>query len=284
VTEVVAVGEAVSSYAVGDYVLSATPHATYGIVEEEWTRGKVPAGIDLKIAPLVHMALISITALRNSTAELGDNAVVIGQGLVGNLAAQFFRAQGCRVIAVDRVAGRLEIAKQCGIELTVDASQGDVARRSRHPGLPEADLGAVQAVKDLTDGAGAEIIVEATGSAPAALMGAEMAARNGEMILLGTPRGEYQADVIPLLRAVHRAAPNLTLKGAHGGSIRALPDPYVKHSLVRNSRLVFDLVRSGQLQLAPLVSEVIKPEQAPEAYRTLREQPEKLLGVVMEWG
>jgi threonine dehydrogenase-like Zn-dependent dehydrogenase len=267
-TEVIAAGEEVSSYAVGDFVLSATPHATYGIVDEEWTRGKVPAGIDLKLAPLVHMALISITALRNSTAELGDNAVVIGQGLVGGLAAQFFRAQGCRVIAVDRVAGRLEIAKKCGIELTVDASQGDP----------------VQAVKDLTDGAGAEIIVEATGSAPAALMGAQMAARNGEMILLGTPRGDYQADVIPLLRAVHRNAPNLTLKGAHGGSIRSLPDPYVKHSLVRNSRIVFDLVRSGQLQLAPLVSQVIKPDQAPEAYRTLREQPEKLLGVVMDWG
>jgi len=266
-TEVIAVGEAVSSYAVGDYVLSATPHATYGIVDEEWTRGKVPEGLDLKLSPLTHMALISITALRNSTAELGDYAVVIGQGLVGNLAAQFFRAQGCRVIAVDRLASRLEISQRCGIELTVDASQGE----------------AVQAVKDLTGGAGAEIVVEATGAAPAALMGAEMAARNGEMILLGTPRGGYEADVIPLLRAVHRNAPNLTLKGAHGGSIRALPDPYVKHSLVRNARLVMDMIRRKELQLAPLVSRVVKPDQAPEAYQTLREQPEKLLGVIFDW-
>ena len=266
-TEVIAVGEAVASYGVGDVVLSATPHATYGIVEEEWTRGKVPEGVDLKLAPLVHMALISITALRNSTAELGDYAVVIGQGLVGNLAGQFFARQGCRVIAVDRLASRLGIAKKCGIELVVDASTG----------------GAVQAVKELTGGAGAEIVVEATGAAPAALMGAEMAARNGEMILLGTPRGSYDADVIPLLRAVHRASPNLTMKGAHGGSVRSLPDPYVKHSLVRNARIIFDLVRRKELQLEALVSKVIKPDQAPEAYQTLREEPEKLLGVVFDW-
>jgi len=267
VAEVIAAGEAVSSYAVGDIVLSATSHATYGVVEEDWTRGKVPAGIELRLAPLVHMALISITALRNSSAELGDFAVVMGQGLVGNLAAQFFLRQGCRVIAVDRLAGRLEISKKCGIEMLVDASKGD----------------AVQAVKGLTGGAGAEIVIEATGSAPGALMGMEMAARNGEMILLGTPRGSHQADVIPLLRAVHRASPNLTIRGAHGGSIRSVPDPYVKHSLVRNGRIVLDMVTRGELKLEPLVSRVVKPSDAPEAYKELREHPEKLMGVIFDW-
>jgi len=268
VTEVIATGEGVKSYAVGDLVLSATPHATIGLSDEEWTRGKVPAGVDLKLAPLVHMTLISITALRMSTAELGDYAVVLGQGLVGNFAAQFFKAQGCRVIAVDRVAGRLEISRKCGIEMTVNGAETD----------------AVAAVKDLTDGRGAEIIVEATGTAPAALQGMDMAARNGEMILLGTPRGEYQADVIPLLRAVHRNSPNLTLKGAHGGSLRSLPDPYVKHSLVRNSRVVFDMILRGELQLEPLVTRVAKPEEAPEVYQAQREHPEVQLGVIFDWG
>lgn len=267
VAEVIAAGEAVSSYAVGDIVLSATSHATYGVVDEEWTRGKVPSGIELRMAPLVHMALVSITALRNSSAELGDVAVVIGQGLVGNLAAQFFLRQGCRVIAVDRLAGRLEVSKKCGVEMVVDASKGD----------------AVQAVKDLTDGAGAEIVVEATGAAPAALMGMDMAARNGEMILLGTPRGSHEADVIPLLRAVHRASPNLNLKGAHGGSIRSVPDPYVKHSLVRNADIVLDMVKRGELALDPLISKVVEPSDAATVYQELREHPEKLMGVVFDW-
>ena len=265
--EVLAVGEGVSGYAVGDLVLSATPHATHAVVEEDWVRGVVPAGVEPRLAPLVHIALIAITALRVSSAELGDWAAVIGQGLVGNLAGQFFAKQGCRVIGIDRVASRLDISRRCGTEMTVDASASN----------------ATEAVKDLTGGRGAEIIVEVTGTGPAALMGVELAARNGEMILLGTPRGSHEADLIPLLRAVHRNNPNLTMKGAHGGSIRSLPDPYVKHSWMRNSRIITEMVQRGELALEPLVTRVAKPDDAPEVYRTQREHPEKQLGVIFDW-
>jgi len=265
--EVLAFGEAVAGYSVGDLVLSATPHAAHAVVEQDWVRGAVPAGVEPRVAPLVHIALIAITALRVSSAELGDCVAVIGQGLVGNLAGQLFAKQGCQVIGIDRVSSRLDISRKSGIQMTVDASASD----------------AVRAVKDLTGGRGAEIVVEATGTAPAALMGAELAARNGEMILLGTPRGSYEADIIPLLRAVHRNNPNLTMKGAHGGSIRSLPDPFVKHSLMRNSRIIMEMVQRGELALEPLVTRVAKPEEAPEVYRTQREHPEKQLGVIFDW-
>lgn len=265
--EVVAAGEAVSEYAVGDIVLSSTPHAGIAAVEEEWTSGKVPHGVELRLAPLVHMALISITALRRATAELGDVVVVVGQGLVGNLAAQLFLRQGCRVIAVDRLASRLEVSRKCGVEMAVDASDGDP----------------VQPVKDLTEGRGAEIVVEATGSAQAALMGVQMVARNGEMILLGTPRGSQEADIVPLLRAVHRQDPNITMKGAHGSSLPRKPHPMLKHSAARNARIVFDLIRRGELALEPLISKVVKPADAPAVYAELREHPERVMGVVFDW-
>ncbi len=267
VSEVAAAGEAVTEYAVGDVILSTTPHAGIAAVEEEWTSGKVPEGVDLRVAPLVHIALISITALRRAAAELGDAAVVVGQGLVGNLAAQLFLGQGCRVIAVDRLASRLEISRKCGVETTIDASSGDP----------------VQAVKDLTEGRGAEIVVEATGSPQAALMGVQMAARNGEMILLGTPRGSFEADIVPLLRAVHRYDPNLTMKGAHGSSLPSKPHPMLKHSVARNARIVLDLVRRGGLALEPLVSKVAKPADAPAVYAELRAHPERVMGVIFDW-
>jgi len=265
--EVIAVGEAVPSYAVGDLVLSATPHATHAVIDHDWVRGVVPPGVEPCLAPLVHIALIAITALRVSSAELGDCVAVIGQGLVGNLAGQLFARQGCQVIAIDRLPLRLDIARRCGVELTVDASACDP----------------VQAVKELTGGRGTEIVVEATGTARAALMGAELGARNGEMILLGTPRGSHEADVIPLLRAVHRNNPNLTMKGAHGGSIRSLPDPFVKHSLMRNSRIIMELIQRGELALDPLVTRVAKPADARDVYRAQRERPDRQLGVVFDW-
>ncbi len=141
----------------------------------------------------------------------------------------------------------------------------------------------VEAVKELTGERGAEVVVEATGSAAAALQGAEMAAPNGEMILLGTPRGSHEADIVPLLRAVHRAVPNLTLRGAHGGSLPARPDPFVKHSVQRNVRIILDMIQRGTLRLDPLVSRVAAPEQGPDVYRELRDHPDRLLGVMFDW-
>ena len=159
VSEVLARGEAVTDYAVGDLVLSTNGHATFAVVGPGGTRGKIPDGSNPLQAPLLHMALIAMASLRLSRIELGDFVVVLGQGLVGNLAAQLAKAQGGRVIAIDRVAARLEISRRCGLDMLVNSAETE----------------AVQAVKELTAGRGAEIIIEATGAAPAALQGIEMA-------------------------------------------------------------------------------------------------------------
>jgi len=265
--EVQAAGSGVKEYAKGDIVLTQTSHASHHLIGAELIRVKVPPSIPPQIGVWTHMAAISMTALRASRADLGDTAVVMGQGLIGAFAAQLFRAQGCRVVAVDRIAARLEIARKCGIETTVDGSTQD----------------AVEAVKKLTDGRGAEIIVEATGTAAAALQAIGMAAQNGEMIQLGTPRGSYEADVMPLLRAVHRASPNLTLKGAHGGSLPAGPSQYLKHSVTRNSRVLLEMIGRGELKIEPLLTRTVTPEEAPDAYRQLRDHPESTLGVTMDW-
>lgn len=267
VGEVIAVGSGVTACAVGDVVLTPTAHASHALVEENMVRAKVPTGLDPQKAVWAHLALISITALRASSAELGDYAVVVGQGLIGNFAAQLFRAQGCRVLGIDCIASRLDIARRCGTELVIDGSKEDAAA----------------AVKRLTGAQGAEIVVEATGSAAAALQAPDMAARNGELILLGTPRGSYEADVAPLLRAVHRASPNVTLKGAHGYSIPQAADPWVKHSVARNATLILDMIGRGELAVEPLLSRVAKPEEAPEVYRDLRDHPDRWLGVVFDW-
>jgi threonine dehydrogenase-like Zn-dependent dehydrogenase len=267
VGEVVVAGEQASDYSSGDMVLAAISHASHGVVDADWTRGKVPAGCDPRDAVWALIASISIVGLRASSAELGDTAVVLGQGLIGNFAAQLLRAQGARVIAVDRLPARLEVAKKCGIEHVVDASSRDAA----------------EAVKDLTGGVGAEVVVEATGSAAAALQAIDMAARNGEMVLLGTPRGGHEADVAPLLRAVHRASPNLTIKGAHGGSLPSVPTPFVKHSTQRNVAILLDMIERGDLHLEPLITRMARPDEAAEVYAELRDHPEKALGVMFDW-
>jgi len=267
VGEVLAVGVEVSECKVGDVVLTLSPHASHARVHREQIRAKVPAEADSKLAVFAHLAFVSMTALRVSSAELGDRVAVIGQGLIGNLAAQLFQAQGSQVIGIDRLASRLETARRSGIASLVDASAED----------------SVAAVKKLTEGRGAEVVVEATGLPSAALQGMQMAAPNGELVLLGTPRGSCELDIVPLLRAAHNATPNVTVRGAHVYSAPELGNAYVKHSMERNARICLELAAQGKLRFEPLLSRVAKPSEAPQIYRALKENPEELMGVVFDW-
>lgn len=103
---------------------------------------------------------------------LGDTLVVLGAGAVG-LSAVMAAALTpvTRIIAVDRVAERLTLAKELGATHTIDAG--------------EADLGEVVAL--LTDGHGADGVVETTGSVAVLRQGADALAARGTLVVVGAP-------------------------------------------------------------------------------------------------
>jgi threonine dehydrogenase-like Zn-dependent dehydrogenase len=236
----------------------------------------LPAGLDPSYAPFARMATVAMTALRVSDLELGDWAAVIGQGMVGTMCAQLLQLAGVEVAGIDLAARRLALARECGVRHVVDATGGDAA--------------VVAAVRRLTGGRGVEATVEAIGDPRTISLAAQLTGQLGEVILLGSPRGEYQADVTQVLNSVHSWNNGcLTFKGAHEwrypvrhGALRR-GDPIPKHSLERNTRIVFDLMRSDRLAYRPLRTHLISPARAQEAYTGLRDQKDHWLGVVFDW-
>lgn len=75
----------------------------------------------------------------------------------------------------------------------------------------------------------------------------------------------------------------ITFKGAHEWRYPTEPNSFVKHSLVRNSGIVFELMQQQKLHIEPLISHVIKPEQASEAYEGLRTNKDQYNGVLFDW-
>jgi threonine dehydrogenase-like Zn-dependent dehydrogenase len=75
----------------------------------------------------------------------------------------------------------------------------------------------------------------------------------------------------------------ITFKGAHEWRYPVMANPFVKHSLWRNSEIVFRLIQSGQLVIDPLISHILKPEQAPEAYEGLKYKKDEYNGVLFDW-
>ncbi|MBC7327345.1 zinc-binding alcohol dehydrogenase [bacterium] len=277
--QVIGLGKDVEGLKEGDLVLTHSNHASYS--KAQVIAVKVPEGLDPFKAVFARMADVSITALRVSNAELGDRVAVIGLGLVGNLAAQLFALAGCDVIGIDRVKRRLEIAKACGIDKVVNADE----------------INPVEAVKELTDGEGCEVVVDATGIPEVSATAWQYCAPYGEVILLGSYfNRSYQMDVRELLEKIHLSEYGcITYKGAHEWRYPVKDtrkDFFIlgwpkferqKHSVERNAKINLSMIAKGKLIVEPLLTHRLKPEECETAYLGLRDNPEEFLGVVFDW-
>ncbi|MGO4344034.1 zinc-binding alcohol dehydrogenase [Paenibacillus sp. MCAF9] len=268
VSKVMETGEGVKDLQPGDIVFHYGQHSKYQVVNTNELCIQVPENLDLKWVPFTRMATVAFTSVRVSEIEIGDFVSVTGLGLVGNLAAQLARLQGATVIGVDLSKERIRTAEACSVDYTIDGGVEDTKQR----------------ISMLTKGAGVSTHIEATGVPAVGVDSLKWIAKLGEIIFLGSPRGEYNTDVTDILNYCHLYGRGcITFKGAHEWRYPVEPNEFVKHSLVRNSEIVFELMKQNRLQIEPLISHVIKPEQAKEAYEGLRVNKDQYNGVLFDW-
>lgn len=264
---VVAAGAKVKRLKEGDRVYGTFNHATLALVNtREKLAIKVPDGLDLNEAIFTRMASVSITAMHKAAVGLGDTVLVIGLGLVGNLCGQFFALNGQRTLGLDPVRHRRELAESCGFHATLDPSEE----------LPER-------IAALSHGRGARVVVDAVGSSALVHQGIELAARGGQVILLGTPRADHETNVTPHLARVHRQG--IDLIGALEWLYPLLKRSDLGHAITieGNAERIMELIGEGKLKVKPLLSHFIHPLELDEAYRGLLERKEEYLGVVLDW-
>ncbi|MEK6794884.1 MAG: zinc-binding alcohol dehydrogenase [Spirochaetota bacterium] len=268
ISEVTAVGSDVKKFSVGDKVYHFGKHCLYSIASQNDIVIKIPDGIEEKYVPFTRMATIAMTALRTSEIELGDYAAVTGLGLVGNFAMQLARLQGANVIAIDPSKRRRELASACGARHTIDPLSENSKER----------------VLAMTDTNGVNTFIEASGVPKVFIDNIGLVGKQGEAILLGSPRGDCIANVTDLLNMSHLWGNGcVTIKGAHEWRYPVANDQFVKHSIERNSRIVMDLIASKKLMVEPLHTHTVTPDTAAKAYEGLRNEKDTYIGVVIDW-
>lgn len=265
VGEIIAMGTEVRDFNIGDLVFCYSNHASIAKVDTRGFIVKVPSGIDEKLVGFTRMATIAMTALRVSSMAAGDMVAVFGLGLVGNLACQLFRLSGADTIGIDLSIKRLELAHSFGIKHLVNPAHQDIR----------------DYIMRLTNGRGVNIVVEAIGKPELIPLAADIAAYKGEVILLGTPRDDYQADLTPLLRNVHLRG--IGLKGALEWLLPVREIHNCKFSIEGNTKYVFGLIRDGRLEVKSLLTHVIGAGHIQDAYEGLLNRRDEFLGVVVDW-
>ena len=127
-------------------------------------------------APVYCAALTSYRALKVSGARLGDTVAVWGVGGLGHYAVQIAQASGARVVAVDVQSSKLDLARQLGANVTVDASR-------------EKPEDAIRAL------GGAHVVVNFAPTAQAIAQGFAALRRGGTLVLVGLPPGDFTLPI-----------------------------------------------------------------------------------------
>ncbi len=204
----------------------------------------VPLGtIDPPTGVLLALAASALHGVNVATIHRSDRVLVLGQGIVGQLAARLARIQGAQFVAVaDRVAVRLQASQADQII--------DVTRESLDEAIPEANI---------------NVLIEATGSMPALSGALPLLANHGRVLLLGY----YDHVDFPYAPVFMREAQVLVAREWAFGPDGDLPR-------------VRDLIASGELDVRGLLTHRVPLDRIQAAYRLALEDP-SCLKVVIEW-
>jgi len=254
------IGSGVDSFAVGDTVfLRSTAIATDIIsmwgghtshsVEHVDKLIPVPDGADPMDASMLVMCAVGYHgAAEVMPIEDGELVVVIGQGLIGQFAAQVARLRGATVIATDVVDQRLEYSATYSADFIANPTRDDVDALVREI-KPE----------------GADAIIDTSTNEAAINDSFEwMKPRGGRYCL----QGYY-----PELTCLDLFTPHLKEMTFHN------PTNVTEEGM----RECMNLVAEGKLVVGPLITHTARPAEAPRLYDLMMESPTDCLAMVIDW-
>ncbi|MGI8648940.1 MAG: zinc-dependent alcohol dehydrogenase [Rubrobacter sp.] len=253
------VGKNVRHLAPGDAVFVHHPHQS---------RMTVPANMPVRLPETVTTLEgvffanleTALNIVHDTPGKLGETVVVMGQGAVGLLVTGLLVFSGVRVIAVDPVAIRRELAREFGAEIAVEPD-----------GLSDF-------VRSETNGLGADAVVEASGSTHALGAAVGCVAAEGTVVVASW----YGTKPVSLDLGGHFHRGRVRLKSSQVGSLA--PELSGRWSRERRTRAVLDLM--PRLGLERLVSHRVSLEDAPGGYQKLdvdEEFARKAIQVVIEY-
>ena len=269
---VIAVGDGVTDLAAGDRVACAgakvANHAELNLVPRNLC-AKIPAGVSDEAAAFVTLGAVALQGLRQAAPTLGETFAVIGLGLIGQLAVQLLKANGCAILGIDLDERKVKLARELGADLAV----------LRTESVQDAAFA-------LTRGRGVDgvLICAATQSSDPIQLAGELCRDRGRVVAVGAvgmevPRRPYYDKELTLLQSRSygpgRYDPSYEERG------NDYPAGYVRWTEGRNLEAFLGLCARGAIQTAPLVTHRFPIERAAEAYETVsREDP---LGVVLTY-
>ncbi|OGG55654.1 MAG: hypothetical protein A3F84_23885 [Candidatus Handelsmanbacteria bacterium RIFCSPLOWO2_12_FULL_64_10] len=261
---IIAVGEGVQDYRAGDRVLSLGEHATHVISSVVPHRLRpIPDGVSDEEAAFGVLGSVAMHGVRKARIELGEYALVTGLGVVGQLALRLAAGTGAEaLIAADLVDERLKKAGEGGATHTFNPKRVDL----------KVEIGRV------TGGRWIDVTVEASGYPDILPAIFDLSRIGGRIMLLGSIwHRKVEVDFMNF----HEK--ELILVGCHQPKCPIHPTGLFPWTQPYNRGQVLTMIADGRIDVKGLISHRLPGAQAGEAYRLLRDERDRALGVILTW-
>ncbi len=186
---------------------------------------KIGDGISFEEAALLEPLACAVNGNEAANINLGDTVAIIGSGPIGLIHLQLSRLKGAsKIIVTDLREERLKTASLLGADVVIDASKEDQLSR----------------VKDLTEGLGADVVIEAVGLPQTWELAVKMTRKAGTTLFFGgCPSGsQISLDT----ERIHYE--DLTLKG-------------IFHHTPLSVKKAYKLISSGDFKGKPLITDLM---------------------------
>jgi predicted dehydrogenase/threonine dehydrogenase-like Zn-dependent dehydrogenase len=265
---VLACGAGVSEYKPGDRVASNGPHAGVVSVAKNLV-ARVPDKVTFDHAAFAVLGAIALQGVRLAKLNLGESALVIGLGLVGQLTVSLLAASGVRVIGTDLDPAKCELALKMGAAVA-------------KPGLGARE------VEQHTRGLGVDAVLitaSTKSNGPIDLAAAAVRAK-GRVVLVGVVGLEI--DRRPFFFKECEFVVSCSYGPgrydfAYEDRGHDYPAAYVRWTEQRNIQAVLDLMGAGKLDVSPLISHRFAIERGEDAYKLIEEGNEPYVGIVLTY-
>jgi len=282
VGEVIEVGKEVEGFEAGDRIISCGTHTEFLCLPNPSilpAYSKIPDSVTDEEAVFAVLGTVASHCIRRARIGYGDNVAVIGQGVVGILAAQHAKNVGAgKVITLDYVEDNLKISKQVGADVTINRN----------------DQNWIDRVMEESEGLGADVVIEAVGSwlSPTGTVSdaCRIVRDRGKVVILGwhlAPSELVFGDVSSL-----KEIEFINCRGMGPGStgyyssgfpeVTKLPT-FVRWDVTRGFRHTIRLLEQGKLNVLPMVTHRFGYRQIREAYDLMDKRKENFLKAILQW-
>ncbi|HOK57174.1 MAG TPA: zinc-binding dehydrogenase [bacterium] len=235
----------------------------------------LPDELSFEEGTFCHLSATALWAVKRGKLEIGENVVVAGLGIIGQIVSQLSKLSGCHVIGWDKYDLRMEKAVQNGIDRVINIEKEDLVRQtiefSRNYGI---DTGFICFGGEATETI--KLLVETMKTAPDTH-------KMGKIVIVGLVSVNLNFPVylgnIDILSSSRTGPGYHDEKWEYGEDY---PPVFVQWSTKRNVEEILIFIKEKRLNVKSLITDIFPLTEIASACEKLINHPEKTLGVILK--